>query len=484
MGTGAAFRRKCLLSALFSAALFLLSPAADADEEADRRAAARRARLEPTRFPHWCRDLGMRWCMTDNHAPRDSSTVVSRLAGEDPARFLPPALAEHVRACERARVRFDLRGLQRCRETRPLGPERRNDRGETFVRQELSSLVIIPVDTVPQARLPASGARVVVDCGGRQLQVRGDLAWPLQLQLLRTAFDQIHQISSAEVLPRYGTRGSLVEAVSCDLESGSGDELTELARRRRLARLRRRATVSVWNLNRRGDDSVYESGRAASIPRDYVSTSCFDAAGPSTADAITAPTPAETARRLLDWLDEPDSVRRSALAACLRRGRSYSDCYNDPALPAVDRDEVDRRNLLLAERLAGDRALRAAMLEQTRSLLDAYKEEHSRLCGHGHESDVACHVFEVERGHHNHELSSVTSSAYNEGMAIFEEYTDAGCHGPAATSAACFRLDSEMSRYERLITDHRCIVDDNCENPFHFGETGGEAAAPAATGGE
>ena len=256
-------------------------------------------------LPHWCEDLGIRYCMGDGNAPPNSAQrVLTQLRREDPRRFVPPDLILQARFCEAARRREADSTLQATdREaSRTYRSEHCGRRGP--LANELTSMVFIPVDTVARAQLPRSGARVVVDCTGRHLQLRADLSWPRQLELIGDTLASVYQIAIASNLPRGVSPG---EARSCDPEAVGAVVARAVARAERLGRdpgrVRVRADRSLW-IFRRADGAEWEAASATSIPRQYVSAACLPAGAARSASGVVGANAADTVRLLLQSLAE------------------------------------------------------------------------------------------------------------------------------------------------------------------------------------
>ncbi len=140
--------------------------------------------------PHWCEDLGLERCFVDEHAPQGSAAITDFLKGVSARRFLPEKLATIALACEQKRQTGDRAYVAaHCGARGPLA-------------RAFQSWVWIPRETTHAAELPRSGARLVIDCSGRHLQMRADLL-PLtrQLRQIKNTLTQLSDLQSQGRLP-------------------------------------------------------------------------------------------------------------------------------------------------------------------------------------------------------------------------------------------------------------------------------------------
>lgn len=469
---------------------------------------------EGTPLPHWCEDLGIA-CTVGGSAATGVGAVLARLKAEDPRRFLPPELARLARLCEAARRRGgdgalpeDTRAASRDYLAAHCG-------SNGAMARELSELRLIPSDALAGARLPSSGARVVVDCGGRHLQLRGDLPWVQELALLRAALGQFYEIENADALPQRGGSGMSVDATFCELEASEAAGLlledseggTSPGVRRLLGRLRRRTRTASWNLAYNGSGALYVAIRTTDaegrdlIPSAYVDESCFAPGGAEAAaggrGAGDASVAATAARRRVwafyEWVVETydrservragyERCREAALEGRETAERGFDlDGALDAIMDACDFDRHDSLRRLFHERLSEvqaeileDDGLYAATVEFQRTSTEAYRRGLAALhCGertHPSYDQEACATYEREHGDSSSEFhlgNMVEAIARRRGHDAQARFGEEGCRDEATPSASCRELRRIITTMESRVTQYRCVVNDECD-PFSF----------------
>lgn len=207
---------------------------------------------QPTTAPHWCEDLGL-VCMTAGGGQPTESALYVSLGSTDPKKFLPADLAAFVLECEQIRAEGDLAKLGIFKTARnPL-------------KGAVQELMFIPKDRVKAADLPASGARLVVDCAGKSIQLRDDLK-PEKRQhaLLKTVFNNVTLLESSEkfqYVRGYGfsPQNPRVSVRSCDM--GTSYQATTLPK----------IPVSFWDYTSTG---LFRA-EASEIAPSWIHAKCF-----------------------------------------------------------------------------------------------------------------------------------------------------------------------------------------------------------------
>lgn len=144
-------------------------------------------------------------CYVDPNS-KERSPILAILAKTDPYKFLPDELAAQVERCRKARVEKNPLYQLACRALAPLYGDR------------LKDIMFIPKDKVQEAKLGNSGARVIVDCTGRHLQIRADLPIEKQLQLLKQSFStMLMEATSHKLAENFQKSGSGSLYQTCDL---------------------------------------------------------------------------------------------------------------------------------------------------------------------------------------------------------------------------------------------------------------------------
>ena len=155
-------------------------------------------------LPHWCEDLGMAECRATPGAPAAGRERVDRFLSRfmdiDPRRFLPSELAVAARRCQSARLAAEDSSLAESLRTRSREFLASDCGSHGPLSGENATLDLIPEELVEGASLPRSGARVVVDCVGRHLQIRGDLSLDDTAALLRRTLRESYKISLVDTL--------------------------------------------------------------------------------------------------------------------------------------------------------------------------------------------------------------------------------------------------------------------------------------------
>jgi len=95
----------------------------------------------------WCRNLGSKECVVDPHS-KSASSILSDIEAMDISELVSKS-------------------------------------------RKLADITFIPKDRLKQAKLPKSGVRVIVDCNGRHLQLRGDLLPADQIDFFKKNFKTI-----------------------------------------------------------------------------------------------------------------------------------------------------------------------------------------------------------------------------------------------------------------------------------------------------
>ena len=239
--------------------------------------------------PLWAHHLGLRWVGSDAFASLADQghveALLERLSRTPPRDWLPPELMLRLRQCEgyasAGTAGHDLYNHQ-CGDAGGL------------LHNLVYGITFIPGDRVSAARLPVSGARMVVDCHGRHLQIRADLSWEEQLTLIRNTFAQAANAVFGSALEDALEDGSTADdEESCSaapspwvVSSASGGPLSRTTTETIVYRLgdadtisersfRRRRRVSVWDFHQ-ADDGRYIANRVrGDMPREYVSEDCF-----------------------------------------------------------------------------------------------------------------------------------------------------------------------------------------------------------------
>ncbi len=267
-------------------------------------------RVESHRY--WAYHLGLRWAGADANASAvgrgEVEVLLNRLIHLAPRDWLPSEMVYRLEQCEAAgRSGLGLyAGL--CGPTGGL------------LHDLIYGITFIPSDRVRAAHLPRSGARMVVDCNGRHLQIRANLPWEQQLALIRNALSQAADavlgstLEDAQSVGRDSTAGESGNA-SCEIDpapwvtrltSGGVLSMTTSVLTYRLGEsasvsertFRRRRRASTWDFLQASDGRYYVAAHVhGDIPREYVSDDCFrDHYGPgaprprtsSSLDTITA----------------------------------------------------------------------------------------------------------------------------------------------------------------------------------------------------
>ncbi len=323
--------------------------------------------------PHWARDLGLRWMGADaNATPAGRGQVemlMSRLARTPPREWLPPDLAYKLELCEAARrggmptrPTYDsMCGLLELCPTRPPAGQRAEPctprHGNGILQNLIYGITFIPAERVRAARLPRSGARMVVDCGapgiigagnGRHLQIRADLPWERQLTLIRNTLSQTANAVLGSTLDETPTAQAGADAGACDANAqpwaptavidargpmttaaltyslGEASSITERS-------FRRRRRVTSWDFLQADDGRYYVAKHAdTNLPREYVSQRCFvDNRGSG-----VAPGPVRTAARLAALRARVRELRDSTRESGIWPESTYNE-YID-ALSEID----------------------------------------------------------------------------------------------------------------------------------------------------
>jgi hypothetical protein len=191
--------------------------------------------------PFWCEDLGF--------VCRGDQAAIEYLAVTDPKQFLPEDMAAYVSRCQKLRDSGDWAGLTALKAA------------STF-KGLLTDIYFVLKQDVRDAMLPASGARLVLDCVGRHLHVRGNLAGLNLHRRIYKAFENLKRLRAKNQLPRVSSarNASEVRVMSCDIAQSSvslGD-----------------FSQSIWTFGP-GDVQRME---ISDVPRKYVQPICFASA--------------------------------------------------------------------------------------------------------------------------------------------------------------------------------------------------------------
>jgi hypothetical protein len=179
---------------------------------------------DPLASGRWCQDLGVfsgggieeegeirPQCIADPRGDGRPPRSLEILNRTDPAKFLPDEWVAAIGKCRDDRRKAYPFAEQladgHCAKIAPL-----RDGG-------LSRIVFIPPGQVEAARLPPSGARLVSDCDGRQLQIRDDLS-PVQLaKAMKAALELLAGSQLAVELPKVPrVSDTRLEVWSCEVE--------------------------------------------------------------------------------------------------------------------------------------------------------------------------------------------------------------------------------------------------------------------------
>ncbi|MEW6055501.1 MAG: hypothetical protein AB1540_02725 [Bdellovibrionota bacterium] len=186
----------------------------------------------------------------------------------------------------------------------------------------LRDITFIPKNEIESANLPKSGARLVEDCEGYHLQIRGDLSLKRQVILLKNALTSLHKATLASILmpDRLSAEAinGRVTAQSCALEDKQMPALWDFG-------------PTLFEIEENGRFRV----RVGTLGPAYISSSCFERArkksanpennseklGPSVQAALNenrGTPPEEKIRHSLFRLGlptDPETVNKIALSA-------------------------------------------------------------------------------------------------------------------------------------------------------------------------
>lgn len=125
--------------------------------------------------PDWCADLGIQKCVFDGNS-KELPVLMKALSETDPVLFLPEELAQQVERCRKLKAEKHPMFEYICRTIAPLST------------RKVADILFVPKDRTGVAKLSSNGARVIVDCNGRHVQIRADLPFGKQLDAIRNMF--------------------------------------------------------------------------------------------------------------------------------------------------------------------------------------------------------------------------------------------------------------------------------------------------------
>ena len=440
--------------------------------------------------PHWCEDLGIGRCVIDERAGSRASGLLSRLADVDPALFLPPELALLASLCEGARRRSEAPGAPATviESARSYSSSHCGEAGPLHGR--LDSMMLIPSETRAQARLPASGARVVAACG-HHLQLRGDLEEPAQFALIRTALAQFYEIHMAEALPRGRVTARSLDVPVCELLPASAADSLVTRRdgegrpRALLRRLGRRTVLRSWDLLVDSDGALYvaredrDSRGRPLLPPAYMDTSCYD---PSVAIAVAVAESERSVvlRQLMDAIleayDRYSDVGRE-LRLCeaeatrellAREGRhtsgeiraaESSNCAELSSLLQLREEENYRAEVAAEERLMADEGLLMAALREEREQREASDAAFAAAHCMDDGDSEACRAIESRRLRISSLGSLAVGALQNEVDDLYDMIDSAACDGVGAASMECNYLEGALRSAERDLARAQGVLD-------------------------
>lgn len=203
--------------------------------------------------PHWCEDLGIK-CRVGALADAQDKSLLSALENANVSAFLPTNLAQYLRRCEFARRDGHYNEFSLARLHTEVNP----------LRGVVDDVLFIPAHEAVRADLPSSGARIVVDCKGRHLQIRADSKnVAAQLALIKRAFDHLQMMQLIDSFRMakdhyHASHDREITAAACPVET--------VSRRHKPAFF-----VSVWVIGTNGNLSL----GLANVPPAFVDKDCF-----------------------------------------------------------------------------------------------------------------------------------------------------------------------------------------------------------------